>query len=253
LTAGKPFINNFFPTFGDMLRLNMAVPATPRNSPDFSSLGIVSAAVLGLTDPRFNTTATLENIPNMDGFPNGRRLEDDVTRIELQAVSGIALAAIGLFYDDYTIGGNPVTAQLGNVLGYSTGIEENDTNFRFTFPYVQLPWSGYDLCTGGYVLTSINPKGGINVGAPQLLMESFPNPANDQVTIRYRVASKTRVSMKVYDTTGRIVAAPLNNALRESGIYDLKLPTSAMKPGVYFITLLNNNQTVQSIKTTIAR
>jgi len=31
LAAGKPFINNFLPTLTDMLRLNMAVPATPRN------------------------------------------------------------------------------------------------------------------------------------------------------------------------------------------------------------------------------
>ena len=67
-----------------MLRLNMAVPATPRNSADFSSEGLLAAAVLGLTDPRFNTNANLQFIPNMDGFPNGRRLEDDVTRIELQ-------------------------------------------------------------------------------------------------------------------------------------------------------------------------
>jgi Domain of unknown function (DUF4331) len=36
LAAGKPFINNFLPVLGDMLRLNMAVPPTPRNSADFS-------------------------------------------------------------------------------------------------------------------------------------------------------------------------------------------------------------------------
>ncbi|MEQ1917211.1 MAG: DUF4331 domain-containing protein, partial [Gallionella sp.] len=102
LAVGKPFINNFLPIFGDMLRLNMAVPPTPRNSPDFSSLGLVQAAVLGLTNPLYNTTTNLDTIPNMDGFPNGRRLEDDVTRIELQAVSGVVLAAIGLWYDDYT-------------------------------------------------------------------------------------------------------------------------------------------------------
>jgi hypothetical protein len=48
LTEGKPFINNFLPTLGDMLRLNMAVPVTPRNDPKFSALGIISAAVLGL-------------------------------------------------------------------------------------------------------------------------------------------------------------------------------------------------------------
>src|SRR6185503_16105411 len=99
LAAGKPFINNFLPTFGDMLRLNMAVPVTPRNDPKFSSLGLVQAAVLGLTDPAYNGSAALQFIPNMDGFPNGRRLEDDITTIELQAVSGVVLAAIGLWYD----------------------------------------------------------------------------------------------------------------------------------------------------------
>ena len=144
LAAGKPFINNFLPIFGDMLRLNMAVPVTPRNSPDFSSEGLIYAAVLGLTDSRFNASAALQNIPNMDGFPNGRRLEDDVTRIELQAVGGAVLAAVGLWYDDYTAGGpNPVTPNLLNVLGYTTGVEKNDTTFKAAFPYVQAPWSGY--------------------------------------------------------------------------------------------------------------
>ncbi|MBL7827139.1 MAG: DUF4331 domain-containing protein, partial [Saprospiraceae bacterium] len=93
LAAGKPFINNFLPNGGDMLRLNMAVPPTPRNHAKFSPLGIVSAAVLGLTDPAYASNASMQWIPNMDGFPNGRRLEDDVTRIELQAVGGVALAA----------------------------------------------------------------------------------------------------------------------------------------------------------------
>jgi hypothetical protein len=35
LAAGKPFVNNFLPTLGDMLRLNMAVPVTSRNDPQF--------------------------------------------------------------------------------------------------------------------------------------------------------------------------------------------------------------------------
>jgi hypothetical protein len=145
LAAGKPFVNNFLPVFGDMLRLNMAVPPTPRNDPSFSSLGLVQAAVLGLTDTAYNSDASLEFIPNMDGFPNGRRLEDDVVRIELQAVSGVALAAIGLWYDDYTPGSSPspVTADLGSVLGFTTGVEFNDTTFKASLPYVQGPWQGF--------------------------------------------------------------------------------------------------------------
>ncbi|MGZ5282825.1 MAG: DUF4331 domain-containing protein, partial [Bacteroidia bacterium] len=146
LAEGKPFIHNFLPSLGDMLRLNMAVPVTPRNSADFSSLGIIQAAVLGLTDARFNTDKSLQNIPNMDGFPNGRRLEDDVTTIELQAVAGVALAAIGLWYDDYIPNSSPspLTNDLLDVIGFRAGPMENDAEFKTTFPYVQTPWRGSD-------------------------------------------------------------------------------------------------------------
>ncbi len=144
---GKPFINNFLPNGGDMLRLNMAVPVTPRNSPDFNRLGLVYAAVLGLTDNRYNLNNYLDSIPNMDGFPNGRRLEDDVTAIELQAVGGVVLAAIGLWYDDYdpTNLVGPVTPNLVGVLSYSTGVDKNDAPFQTTFPYMALPWRGTEI------------------------------------------------------------------------------------------------------------
>ncbi len=146
LAAGKPFINNFLPNGGDMLRLNMAVPVTDRTDPKFSPMGIINAAVLGLTDPAYNQSTSLQAIPNMDGFPNGRRLEDDVTAIELQAVAGAALAAIGLWYDDYTVGAaNPVTPDLINVLTYRTGVNQNDKPFKTAFPYVASPWSGTEV------------------------------------------------------------------------------------------------------------
>ena len=140
---GKPFINNFLPSGGDMLRLNMAVPPTLRNDPSFSSLGILQAMVLGLTDPTYNSNTSIQMIPNMDGFPNGRRLEDDVTRIELQAISGIILSGIGFNYDDYTVSSpSYITNGFINVLQYSTGVEQNDTTFKTVFPFVQTPWRG---------------------------------------------------------------------------------------------------------------
>ena len=149
LAVGKPFINNFLPTLGDMLRLNMAVPATPRNDPKFSSLGLIQAAVLGLTDPAYNTTKDLQFIPNMDGFPNGRRLEDDVTTIELQAVGGAVLAAVGLWYDDFKPGTtpSPVTPNLVRVLSFNAGPTKNDVAFKPMFPFVQNPWRGFDYPT----------------------------------------------------------------------------------------------------------
>ncbi|MEM1121539.1 MAG: DUF4331 family protein [Bacteroidota bacterium] len=150
LAAGKPFANNFLPNGGDMLRLNMAVPVTPRTDANFSSLGLIQAAAIGLTVAPFNTSDSLEFLPNMDGFPNGRRLEDDVTRIELQAVGGVVLAAIGLWYDDYdpASSASPVTQDLLNVLTYTTGVESNDKPFTGVFPYLAQPHSGTGECSG---------------------------------------------------------------------------------------------------------
>ena len=90
---------------------------------------------------KYKGNRSLEFIPNMDGFPNGRRLEDDVTRIELQAVAGVVLAAVGLWYDDFD-GKNPVSQDLIDVLTYTTGVEKNDAKFGLTFPYVALAWAG---------------------------------------------------------------------------------------------------------------
>ena len=170
LAAGKPFINNFLPNGGDMLRLNMAVPATPRDSDSFSSLGLIQAAVLGLLDPAYNANTDIQNIPNMDGFPNGRRLEDDVTRIELQAVGGAVLAAVGLWYDDYTAGDpNPVTQDLLDVLTYTTGVEKNDRAFGSSFPYVALPRSGTGECGG----QEVGANGGAGNGGCPTEIDGF--------------------------------------------------------------------------------
>jgi hypothetical protein len=121
----------------------MAVPVTPRDDPKFSSLGIVSAAVLGLTDADYNTTKALQFIPNMDGFPNGRRLEDDVTTIELRLYPAWRLPLLGSG-DDYAGGSaSPVTPQLVKVLSFNAGVTKNDTTFQACFPYVQEPWRGF--------------------------------------------------------------------------------------------------------------
>jgi hypothetical protein len=253
LANGKPFINNFLPTFGDMLRLNMAVPVTPRNHPQFSSLGLVQAAVLGLTDPTYNTNANLEWIPNMDGFPNGRRLEDDVTRIELQAVSGVVLAAIGLWYDDYT-SGNPVTQDLIDVLSYTTGVEANDTLLKTTFPYVQAPWSGFGRCGGSPNVITGYGGFGLSIGSPEAsMMQNFPNPANSQTTFKYHLAVKANVRLEIFDVSGNKVAEVVRMENQSPGDYEAQWFVGEVANGVYIATLFCNNEPVQSTKVNVLK
>jgi len=256
LAAGKPFINNFLPNGGDMLRLNMAVPPTPRNDPKFSSEGLIQAAVLGLTDPAYNANANLQFIPNMDGFPNGRRLEDDVTLIELQAVSGVALAAIGLWYDDFD-GTNPVSQDLIDVLTYRTGVNANDVPFKKRFPFVQTPFAGTDNCdcddnkTGskGEKPSSIMKMPGSNLGlaAPDVFASVYPNPSANNNTVKYRLESPSQVRIVVQDQQGKHVAE-LVNRKQDSGIYTVDWNTKKLAAGTYFITIIKDGNKKQTIK-----
>lgn len=256
LAAGKPFVNNFLPNGGDMLRLNMAVPPTPRDDPDFSPLGLVQAAVLGLTDPRFNASSELQFIPNMDGFPNGRRLEDDVTRIELQAVSGVVLAAVGLWYDDFTPGdASPVTQDLLDVLTYSTGVEKNDAGFQGDFPYVAMPWRGDGKCSGeipGLVNESM-PQAMTTLGfqaenpATKVVMINFPNPFRQETTLRYRMEQKGRANISLYDRAGRLITQ-LVNEMQEAGTYDVEWNGNDYPAGIYFARMLDEQGRVIQVQ-----
>lgn len=95
-------------TPSEQLRLNVAVPVTKDPNP----LGVIAK--------------------DNQGFPNGRRLADDVTDISLQAVAG---AAYPLFHPDFKP--DPLATKLGD------GVPKNDKNFRNTFPYLALPASGF--------------------------------------------------------------------------------------------------------------
>jgi hypothetical protein len=251
LAAGKPFINNFLPNGGDMLRLNMAVPSTSRTDSKFSSLGLVQAAVLGLTDSAYNGNSNLEFIPNMDGFPNGRRLEDDVTRIELQAVSGIVLAAVGLPYDDYD-GTNLASPDLLKVLTYTTNIEKNDTTLKTGFPYVQTPWPGDCKCAGlAYDYTQPPvlkvEELGLNISAPNIFMTSAPNPFNANTILRYRVEVASPVSIEVYNSHGNLVKV-LVNKRQEPGIYTIGLSLADQSSGIYLIKAVKNGSVQQTLR-----
>ncbi len=256
LAPGKPFVNNFLPNGGDMLRLNMATWVTPRRADaGFSSMGLINAAVRGLTEAPYNTNTNIQFIPNMDGFPNGRRLEDDVTRIELQAVAGVALAAIGLWYDDYA-GGNPVTTDLLDVLGYTTGVENNDVMFQPKFPYIARPHAGDAGCAGQPAMVppvsskpaddflGLTPR---SADAKTIAAANFPNPFAGKTTIQYILENDSEVNITVFDRTGKAVRE-LVNETKPAGEYSVNFDAAELPAGLYFAKITNGGKEMQVVK-----
>jgi hypothetical protein len=107
--TGVPGLNEPKNVVGaEMIRLNTAIPPTPYAKQN--RLGLLAG--------------------QKDGFPNGRRLGDDVLDIELRALAG----------------GTPFTPAFNkfpnNAL--TDGVDHNDKPFLTQFPYVATPVSGYD-------------------------------------------------------------------------------------------------------------
>src|SRR5215216_7234297 len=133
--TGIPGLNqprNVVPS--EMIRLNMGIPPTRNPSP----LGVLGG--------------------DNAGFPNGRRLADDSTDVELRALAGGTP-----FTPDFNIAPN-------NKLG--DGVNTNDTPFLDQFPYVGTPTRGTPATRTTSVaaprLRSEPPAGGARTSGPLL-------------------------------------------------------------------------------------
>ncbi|MDQ2743260.1 MAG: DUF4331 domain-containing protein, partial [Chloroflexota bacterium] len=107
----------------DLIRLNMAVPAVGMTAQGTSPFGVLGG--------------------DLAGFPNGRRVFDDTTTIELRAIAGVTYplvapsytpdGAAGIIYD--VVKNPPQTPQVDYNILYN----------HDQFPYLGTPLSGYDV------------------------------------------------------------------------------------------------------------
>ena len=108
----KGFQNYTGKTQADMLRLNMAI--APSSSPNI--LGILGG--------------------DLAGFPNGRRVSDDIVAIELRAVAGVTIPLVDPSFKP------DGAASLVN--DFSPPAIPAGVHYEKQFPYLGLPFSGYD-------------------------------------------------------------------------------------------------------------
>ena len=102
----SPNLNYTGPTFADELRLNLSIAPTAAVGKG-NRLGVLGG--------------------DLAGYPNGRRLEDDVIDISERAVGG---------------------ALIGHSLPLGDGVDANDVPLQSSFPYEPDPFSGFDNTKG---------------------------------------------------------------------------------------------------------
>ena len=107
------FTNFTGPVLADMLRLNTSIPPTPASK----------QSIYGLLGG------------DAGGFPNGRRVTDDIVAIELRAIAGVTYPLI-----DKTFTPDAAAGKL------TDGLTPADTGVPTLsqFPYLGVPYDGYD-------------------------------------------------------------------------------------------------------------
>jgi len=73
-----------------------------------------------------------------------------------------------------------------------------------------------------------------------VLLQNYPNPFNPTTTIKYLVAEKTFVSLKIYDVAGSEVATIINRE-QVAGEYEFDFDAGNLTSGVYFYKLQAGN------------
>ena len=232
----------------EQIRLNTAIPPTSRDSESFSRMGVLGG--------------------NLDGFPNGRRLEDDVTDIELQAVAGVTYK---LFHPEWVL--DPLADKLGD------GVDQNDKAFKTTFPYCSTPHSGFDdplhqtlaarRPSASMGLSMENGKVAFTAGgasaqnalgsilpASLTLAQNQPNPFEAQTRIGYALPTRGAVQVDVIDVTGRQVKQLISTD-QPAGSYEAIWDGSddagnRMPSGTYFCRVSTDGK-VESRKMTLRR
>jgi hypothetical protein len=146
---------------------------------------------------RLNTSTPVTGSPNAmgvlagdnQGFPNGRRLIDDVVDIELRALAGAT---------PFTPAFNKVP---NNSLG--DGVNANDLPFLSAFPYLATPHQGYENKHGKVGSTSAQPAGPVVTAGPSTTAPPAPTTT---------VAPTTRTTLSPQNCAAIQASSPANFA-----------------------------------------
>lgn len=168
----------------DMIRLNLAVAPKQKGDAGWSQLGVLDGDVAG--------------------YPNGRRLADDVTDISLRVMAGVLVEGFN--------------KSPNNALG--DGVPANDKAFTPGFPYMAASWQGFSHehhNVGGSNVSNDRPG---EVPSSVGLLQNYPNPFNPSTSIAYELKVQSNVTLGVYDVQGRLVRT-LVTGDQAAGTYEI--------------------------------
>jgi len=245
-------------TTDDVITLYAFSGAIPAIEPGIAYAGPVGGSATDLVDlDRFvlrQTSGTLNIM--VDGIYTENSWNNTVLPVELASFTS-------------AISGNNVN------LNWSTATETNNAGFDIERSVANGTWSKVGTVEGNGTTTSahnysfsdrnvatgtynyrlkqidfngnfeyFNLSNEVNIGLPETfsLSQNYPNPFNPSTSINFSLPTDSKVSLKIYDMSGKEVANLLNE-VKTAGYYSINFNASSLSSGIYFYSISAGNFT----------
>lgn len=93
---------------------------------------------------------------------------------------------------------------------------------------------------GNFAYHSLNGYVEVGVPAKYDLSQNYPNPFNPTTKIDFQLPNDSKVSIVIYDITGKEVKTLMNNEFRKADYYTVMFNGSNLSSGVYFYRIIAN-------------
>ncbi|MFZ4591975.1 MAG: T9SS type A sorting domain-containing protein [Ignavibacteria bacterium] len=129
--------------------------------------------------------------------------------------------------------------KVGYVAG--KGNSNNVNNYKYTDSKVEAGKFSYRLkqtdYNGNYEYFTLS--GNVTVGNPSkyVLSQNYPNPFNPVTKIDFEVPQDSKVTMKVYDITGKEIVTLLSG-VKSAGFHTVQFDGNGLSTGIYFYRLV---------------
>jgi photosystem II stability/assembly factor-like uncharacterized protein len=118
--------------------------------------------------------------------------------------------------------------------------------------YAKTQDTAYVVGSGGTVLKLQKGPVGISwtnkVPVQYYLEQNYPNPFNPVTQFKFGLSGKAKVNLKVYDVTGRLVQTFFDNVQLNAGTVTVKFDGTNIASGIYFYTLMVDDNRIDTKK-----
>jgi hypothetical protein len=122
--------------------------------------------------------------------------------------------------------------------------------FAFNAPVSQIYDSVFEIAGIPATVSAVNTSAA-NTTKDFSLQQNYPNPFNPSTTIRFNVGKRAKVSVVLFDVTGKEVTTLVNDS-KEPGSYNVRWSGASAASGTYFCRMIattdNGSTTVETKK-----